>query len=88
MNANRFNRGQSTYRCHVCKRLTRFNGSQAIGSDLCPECWDLGGIENMVSDGNREPHEVAADVLALVTAVKNKGGRTDAWLDLLARTNS
>jgi hypothetical protein len=51
---NRFRRGGGgVYKCEICERSTR-QVDQGGDSRLCQECWDLAGLENMVSDNGRE----------------------------------
>jgi hypothetical protein len=39
------------FTCISCGKRTRHTGEQALGSELCPICWDDAGIENEHSDG-------------------------------------
>lgn len=50
MSRQRFQRGgRGVFKCKVCGRGTReVNQSN---SRLCPECWELAGLENGVLDG-------------------------------------
>ena len=41
--------GGGVFRCGVCVRSTRLV-DQAHGSTLCPECWELAGMDNTVND--------------------------------------
>ena len=76
----------STYRCDTCGRLTRYTGAQSGGSKLCPQCWDLAGIENEISDGHSTFEEKRAEIDALLAEIRAKGGDPDeAFADLLAR---
>jgi phage FluMu protein Com len=75
----------ATYRCDTCGRLTRYTGAQSLGSKLCPQCFDLAGLENDISDGNRTAAECRGEVLGLVEAIEAKGGRPrEHFADLLA----
>ncbi len=73
----------STFPCNVCGRLTRHTGVQGIGCQLCPQCFDLAGIENELSDGYCPPSERRDDVERLTAEVKAKGGDLENWLGLL-----
>lgn len=50
MNHSHFRKGSGVYTCRCCARLTRGTGAQALGSDLCPQCYELAGYENCVQD--------------------------------------
>lgn len=48
MRHNRFERGRApTFPCSICKRVTRETGNYL---DMCPECYELAGLDNMVND--------------------------------------
>jgi hypothetical protein len=68
----------STYPCDTCGRLTRNTGHQGIGCQLCPQCFDLAGIENEISDGYCSGAERRDEVLQLIAEIKAKGGQPDA----------
>ena len=76
MKTNKFSRGQTTYHCAVCNRLTRYTGTQSLGSELCSQCYEIAGYENDVSDG-KPVESVRAAVLALANEVRAKGGTPD-----------
>lgn len=72
--ANRFTKGNSVYTCGCCKRKTRQTGrgdNENVG--LCAECYDLGGIENAISDCGTTP-ELEAEAAELRAAIVAKGG--------------
>jgi hypothetical protein len=70
MNHNRFKRGRSTYPCSICKRMTRDTGS-GVDLDMCPECYELAGLDNMVNDnGTPEAEWIGWRDALLVKAVK------------------
>jgi hypothetical protein len=78
-----FRRGSSTFTCDVCKRLTRETGVQSLGSKLCPQCWDLAGIENEISDGNATLADRRDEVDQLLKHIESKGGDLSEWTHLM-----
>ena len=44
--------GKGVYKCVICKRGTRVTTQG--NDDLCPECWELAGLENTVFDNGKE----------------------------------
>ena len=68
----------ATYACDTCGRRTRYTGAQSLGSKLCPQCCDLAGYENDVSDGNFTFEELRPKIAALFAAIRAKGGNPDA----------
>lgn len=77
---DRFRRGSGCYPCGVCKRMTRDTGDNG-SCELCPECYEVAGYENYISDhtgdgGNdAELAHAAAEILRLNSIVVSKGGR-------------
>lgn len=69
-----FEKGSAVYCCYICGRRTRHTGVQAIGSDLCPECWDLSGLENMVLDGEPLDSKLCNERNHLLAQVTRKKG--------------
>lgn len=49
MTKSKFAKGQSTFTCRCCKRLTRDTGGEG-GVELCAQCYELAGLENELSD--------------------------------------
>ncbi len=47
---NGFMRGFSVFVCGSCGKQSRYTGEQALGSELCPKCWEEAGLENEHSD--------------------------------------
>ena len=74
--------GGSTYPCDICGRTTRHTGVQSLGSKTCPQCWDLAGIENAISDGDTDDYR--AQIAALTSDIAAKGGSLAQWADLMA----
>ena len=87
---SRFQRGSGVYVCRVCERRTRATGVQALGSELCPQCWDLAGWDNSVNDGNSTLDEVMAERDRLLREAIKGGGseaKIKAAFDFLWPTN-
>ena len=82
---NTFSRlGGSTYKCDCCGRLTRYTGEQSLGSKTCPQCWNLAGLENEISDGHETLASLRPRIDALLAEIRAKGGNPDeAFADLL-----
>ena len=76
---NRFQRGSGVYSCGNCTRKTRSTGN---GDNehlrLCAECYELGGIENEISDCGSTP-EREAECDALRRAIVAKGGKLEGY---------
>ena len=47
---NGFKRGTGVFKCEDCGHNTRETGAQGMGVKLCPDCWELAGYINMLSD--------------------------------------
>lgn len=79
MNGRHFRRGgRGVFKCTCCGRPTRQTDAQALGAESCPECWDLGGMDNAVNDEGREPTErELAQGKALLEQITAKGGDAD-----------
>lgn len=65
-----FRRGESTYKCECCRRLTRRVDQS---SNLCTECWELAGIENSVYDRCATPEDARVAV-QYVDVIVARGG--------------
>lgn len=76
-----FKPGRSTHPCDVCGRITRETNAVSVGSKLCPQCWDLAGIENELQDGYRTPQDAQAQAEGLIAEVEAKGGDATSWRD-------
>jgi phage FluMu protein Com len=76
--------GGSTYPCAVCGRLTRHTGAQSLGSKTCPQCYELAGIENEISDRYRTQAEAQPQIDALIAEIVAKGGDVAEWARLQA----
>ncbi|QIG69493.1 hypothetical protein EVC17_010 [Rhizobium phage RHph_Y1_1] len=58
---NKFRKGASTFVCECCGHHTRETG-QALGAKICYACFELAGLENMLSDDGEEQFaKVGAD---------------------------
>ena len=73
----------STYDCDCCGRKTRNTGAQSLGSRTCPQCFELAGIENEISDGYCTPAERKGTVDTLVAEIVSKGGNVESWSGLI-----
>lgn len=76
----------STYICDTCGRRTRNTGVQGIGSHLCPQCFELAGIENEISDSDDRLRSIAErrdEVLRLRDEIRAKGGNPEKYFDRL-----
>lgn len=72
--ANRFIRGSAVYSCRCCGRKTRQTGrGDNENVQNCAECYDLGGIENEISDNGSTP-ELEAEATALRARIVALGG--------------
>lgn len=67
--------GPGVFTCSTCGRSTR-ETTQAIGSRLCGQCWDLAGLENALSDGCFTDADVP-EVKSLYAAIIAKGGNAE-----------
>lgn len=73
---NRFQRGSGCFTCIICKRRTRDTGQGYDVQSLrqCAECYEIGGLENAVMDGDSSP-ETLAEIEKLKQIVISKGGK-------------
>jgi hypothetical protein len=72
-NRNGFRKGETTFKCSCCTRLTRHTGVQSIGSESCPECYELAGIYNECQDG-ADVNSYADTIRALTATIVERGG--------------
>lgn len=72
-----FGRG-GAYCCKVCGRSTRETGGGESGVNLCYDCYELCGFENMVLDGDAEEVN-PAEISALIKSIEDKGGNASEW---------
>ena len=49
-----FRKGETTYTCQCCKKLTRNTGGDEIHCRLCEDCYELAGIENYLTDNGEK----------------------------------
>lgn len=81
MARSHFSRGQSTFNCQCCGRLTRDTGDNG-GCELCPECYELAGADNMHNDDGSIPTaEEMKGYEALLSHIGERGGDTQAVKD-------
>lgn len=70
---NRFERGgRGVFRCEACGRSTRLVDQG--GEHICPQCWELAGIDNSVNDGAQTWAEVSKECEFLLEELVSKGG--------------
>lgn len=77
---NRFEKGSGAYKCRCCGRQTRSTGrGDNEFLNLCAECYDLGGLENALLDGE-DPNDpkLRQQVQELCDIIRAKGG-TPQW---------
>ena len=73
----------SVYPCDCCGRKTRNTGAQSLGSKTCPQCFELAGIENEISDGYTTVDAERGRIDALLAEIAEKGGSPAHWAGLL-----
>lgn len=77
MNKRHFRRGGGgVFTCRCCDRKTR-HVDQPIGSELCPECDELAGLDNMVNDDCGGLEDVIASRDAALKSIEKKGGNVE-----------
>jgi len=85
---NGFKRGTGVFRCEDCGHNTRETGAQGMGVKLCPDCWELAGYINMLSDYGADSEDFKDCTNAIrrhAESVRNKTGKyTNDALELLA----
>ena len=70
-----FTRGSGVYECRCCGRRTRDDGNgDSVHVRLCTDCFDLAGIENMITDGKPMTPALRAECLDLIANIKRLGG--------------
>jgi hypothetical protein len=80
----KFYRGSAVFKCNVCGRGTRDTGVQSAGNKICPQCFELAGIENEINDGHSTLEECIIEIVSLVREVKEKGGNVEDWTETFA----
>lgn len=65
------------FKCIACGRKTRHTGVQSVGSELCPEDYELAGIYNVHQDGG-DLAPYADEIRRLCAAIEDKGGALDS----------
>jgi hypothetical protein len=88
MKINKFYRGSATFKCDACGRGTRDTGVQSLGNKLCPQCYELAGIENSISDGHTTLAEERATIDAYMTTVAERGGDVSTWRETFGRAGA
>ena len=74
-----FEKGSGCYTCQCCGRKTRSTGNgDNEHVKLCAECYEMGGIENSIADGNydNEDHRerLIDEIRELATIITARGG--------------
>lgn len=84
-----FTHGTGCYTCESCKRKTRDDGNgDSVGLRLCTQCYEVGGLENQISDHGRDPiayarncgetiEETQARIVELRAEIVKRGGRVE-----------
>lgn len=79
MSRSHFRRGQgrTVFACECCGRQTR-GQTDCIGIEMCQQCYDLAGDDNMHNDDGTDPTpEQMAHYNALLAEIVAKGGDAD-----------
>jgi len=72
--------GRSTFNCCSCGRLTR--DVDQGGTDLCPECYELAGMDNTCNDDGRTPDaDEAKYSQRLLKSIAKKGGNVQKAIE-------
>ena len=74
-----FYKGSTTFLCRTCERRTRDTGAQSVGIGLCPQCYELAGIENEINDGVCPFRERKQEITRLLGEIVTKGGSVAEW---------
>lgn len=82
MAIKKFYRGSAVFKCNVCGRSTRDTGVQSIGNKICPQCFELAGIENDISDGNTTLGAYRERIKQYLDEIVAKGGNISTWNDV------
>lgn len=80
-----FRKGSSVFQCQVCGRATRETGVQSLGNKTCPQCYELAGIENEISDGHCTFMEREGAIAGYLAEIAEKGGDVSEWAHLSSR---
>lgn len=63
--------GRGVYRCTICARATRV--VTQCNDRICPECYELAGLENSILDGAATVAEIAPERDWLVAKAVKQG---------------
>lgn len=83
-------KGSGVYKCGCCGRATRDDGNgDSVNLKLCTQCFELGGINNAVSDGDDAAQYCATvtDLVGQLDALKAPEAR-EQWGELLAKVTA
>ena len=81
---NRFIKGAGgVYKCRCCGRGTRSTGNgDNEHVKLCEQCYEMGGIENSIEDGNYEDEtgkaKLIEEIKALAAVITARGGKAES----------
>lgn len=79
MAIRKFYRGSAVFTCNVCGRGTRDTGAQSVGNKICPQCFELAGLENEINDGHSTREDNLDTIETLVDEIASKGGDVSDW---------
>lgn len=68
--------GGGVFTCRICKGRTRHTGVQSIDAELCPDCYELAGYDNMCNDDGRKLTKSEAS--AVKAHINSIAGRANA----------
>ena len=74
-NRRHFQRGYGVFECRVCGRKTR--NPDHGGTELCSQCFEIAGLDNMVNDNALEGDakaKVVAECNIYLAEIAEKGG--------------
>lgn len=70
--------GNSVFKCQICSRSTRLV-DQGLGSECCPQCYELAGCDNQFNDDGTAPTpEQLQSCEALLAVIGKRGGDVQA----------
>lgn len=80
-----FTRGTGCYACRACARMTRDDGNgDSAGIRLCTQCYELGGLFNVLQDGGVLSDTDKSTIKANLVFLVSKGANVKQWAALTA----